>query len=222
MKDLAVILPAYNAGNHLEDVLSRLRSTLPEAAIVVVDDGSTDDTGAILKRNNGIYAVHHTKNRGKGAALKSGIRFTLQNLQVQYIGFMDADGQHDPEDLRRMYLSAKQGGGEVILGRRRFERGAMPLARIWSNRITSALVSLRCRRRVHDSQCGMRIVKAEIVGQMPKLRSDGYEFETEFLLQAARMGVRFHEVNIKTIYRNEKSHIRPIKVIVAFLRVLLR
>lgn len=222
MPDLAIILPAYNVENTIQHVLTQLRHYFQQAAIIVVNDGSTDRTGEILQQFQDIHVIDHTENLGKGAALKQGIELARAKIRPKFYAFLDSDGQHEAKDLFNLYQAARLNQGDFLIGKRVFRIGSMPLARIISNRLTSWLISRKIGHRIADSQSGMRIVSAAIIEQLPSLYSNGYEFESEFLLKAGRMPVRFFELPITTKYADEQSHIRPLRDIYRFIRVFLR
>ena len=222
MPELAVILPAYNVEDAIAGILRQLKENLPEAAVVVVDDGSTDRTAAIIRQFAHVQLLSHATNLGKGAALKTGIRFVRRQIAPEWYAFMDADGQHAPADLKKLVLAARANKGDFLIGQRDFRPGIMPIPRILSNRITSWLISHKIGHRIHDSQSGMRVIKRTVIEAMPELASNGYEFESEFLLRAGGMSVTFFEVPIGTRYSSETSHIRPLRDVARFIKVFLK
>ncbi len=221
MPELAVILPAYNVEDAIAGILRQLKENFPQAAVVVVDDGSTDRTAAIVRQFAHVQLLSHAANLGKGAALKTGIRIVRSQIAPEWYAFMDADGQHAPADLKKLVLAARANKGDFLIGRRDFRPGLMPIPRILSNRITSWLISRKIGHCIRDSQSGMRVIKRTIIETMPELASNGYEFESEFLLKAGRMPVTFFEVPIGTRYSSERSHIRPLRDVARFIKVYL-
>jgi glycosyltransferase involved in cell wall biosynthesis len=204
--DVAVVIPAYNAGATLDEVLSKIFVSIPNRQVIVVDDGSTDDTPAIAVRN-AVQLIRHGQNRGKGAALKSGFAFALKMPQMRAVMTMDADGQHAPKHLPEFVRAFRETPVDLIIGCRQLRWPAMPLFRVVSNRITSALVSRRLGVKIPDSQSGYRLHSRRLLERI-ELHTDGYEMESELLLKAVRAGMRVGFIPIATIYAGEPSHIR--------------
>ncbi|MCX6135622.1 MAG: glycosyltransferase family 2 protein [Ignavibacteriales bacterium] len=216
----AVIIPAFNAEKSMSSLLSGIRKYVGSDAIVVVDDGSSDGTAA-AGRDNGVVVISHAVNRGKGAALRTGIEHILASPRYDSVITMDADLQHDPEDIPKFLAAWQARDGDLILGSRgRFGSG-MPAHRVLSNTITSALVSARTGVRIRDSQTGFRLISRQVLVAV-KVDSDGYEAETEILIKAARKGFRISSVPIETIYAGAPSHMTHWKTTKNFLHVLLR
>ena len=215
----AVLIPAFNAAQSLGSLLERIPRNIVERCIVVVDDGSSDDTSRIAA-DAGAVVIRHEHNRGKGAALRSGFEYVLASTRSDSVLTMDADLQHDPAEISKFLAAWESGGTDLVLGCRRFGSG-MPIHRILSNVITSSLVSARTGVRIRDSQTGFRLIAREVLSSI-KLESDGYEAETEFLIKAARRGFRISTVPIATIYGTAPSHMTHWKTTKRFLQVLLR
>lgn len=222
MSAFAILIPAYNVYSHIGDILKKLQNFSPKLHIVVIDDGSNDGTYELVcQKYPSVLCLQHSVNKGKGAALKTGIEYILQNFEVKAIGFLDGDGQHDPYDLNKFIQSFKESCGDFILGRRIFLPGKMPILRIVSNFITSNLISLKLLKRIADSQCGFRLIEINLLKKLLPLKSTGFDLETEILLKAGKLQAQFYEIPISTIYQCEKSNIRPFRDIVSFIRTLL-
>ena len=217
----AIVMPAFNVEQQIEVVLRKLFEVAPGVPIVVVDDGSFDATARVVEKLNTPIYLRHERNRGKGAALQTGMQYAMNVLHAGAIIFMDGDGQHAPEDLPKFISAYAAKRGSFILGRRELKVGKMPLARIMSNRITSTLVSMKIRSKILDSQTGYRLVDASLLRKIRHFKCTDYEFETEMLIRAARVGARFHQVPIATIYASETSHIRPVVDIYKFVKMYL-
>ncbi|RMD91723.1 MAG: glycosyltransferase family 2 protein [Calditrichaeota bacterium] len=217
--DFAIVIPAYNAAASLPGLLQELLTFYPGAKVVVVNDGSTDSTQTVLKNFATVFAIHHDDNRGKGAALQSGMQFVKKHLRASAVVFMDADGQHLPEDIAGILQPLNRGEADLIIGKREFKPGKMPIPRIFSNKLTSYLLSLKLNRKISDSQSGFRVVAMELLKSLNGFKTSGYEFETEFLIRLVKAGARIQEVPIATIYKNETSHIKPLRDITRFLKV---
>ncbi|MCD4829789.1 MAG: glycosyltransferase family 2 protein [Candidatus Cloacimonetes bacterium] len=214
----AVVIPAYEASRHLSSLFERLGRVCGLERVYVVDDGSVDDTAELCKRA-GVRLLRHAANRGKGAALRTGLSQALTD-GWEWGLTLDADLQHEPESMPRFLAEQRRSGTDLVYGRRCFSRRLMPWPRIASNRLTSLLVSIACRRRVYDSQCGFRLYRLNRL-RFAELRTERYQFETEALFMVARGGGRLSFTNVRTVYGNEKSHIRHMRDIKNFVRILL-
>lgn len=217
--EVLILIPALNAATSLPAVLASVALTVPSASVIVVDDGSSDATSAIAAQL-GVMVVHHSENRGKGAALQSGFDAALKVGHWNALVTMDADGQHAPEDLVHLIHEWHQSGADIVLGDRSIIGTKMPWARRLSNAITSFLVSARTGVRVPDSQCGYRLISRHVL-ELVRMRSTGFEAETGFLIAAARHGFRISSARVQTIYANEKSAMTHWVTTKAFIRVLL-
>lgn len=216
----AVLIPALNAAQTLRELLPKINAFVPAEGIVVVDDGSTDDTARIAGES-GAFVIRHSANRGKGAALRSGIEYILGRTEFRSVITMDADLQHDPAEIPKFLSRSKKGGAKIIVGARQRLGSGMPLHRMMSNAITSMLVSARTGARIEDSQSGYRFFSSEVLAAI-RLESDGYEAETEMLIKAARKGFTIDFIPIATIYGNESSHMTHWQTTRRFLQVLLK
>jgi glycosyltransferase involved in cell wall biosynthesis len=215
-----VMIPAYNAGHSLKELADRLRRSVGNIPILVVDDGSQDNTGKIAL-SIGAIVLRHGKNCGKGAALRTGFDFIQKQRQEQFVVTMDADLQHRPEDVPMFFQVQQKTGADLIIGWRERKGTGMPLHRILSNTVTSALVSIRTGVKIKDSQCGFRLIHRKILKSI-RLDSNGYEAETEFLIKAAQHGSIIESVQVQTVYGNEKSYMTHWKTTMSFIKVLVR
>jgi glycosyltransferase involved in cell wall biosynthesis len=214
----AVLIPAFNAGNTLDTLLARLFQYVPPANVLVVDDGSTDDTAAIaLRRETKVISLGD--NRGKGAALARGFDVLKSDSRFDCIATLDADLQHRPENLASFIQERIQTGADIVIGLRNRIGTKMPIHRRLSNAITSYLVSVRTGKKVLDSQCGFRLIGRDVLSHVT-LKSFGFEAETEFLIKAIKQGYTVHFVPIETIYNGEKSHMTNWSTTLDFIRVL--
>jgi glycosyltransferase involved in cell wall biosynthesis len=194
MKNL-ILISAYNGESTLSDVLLELKA-FPELDILVIDDGSTDKTAEIA-RNAGVNVISHDKNKGKGAALRTGMNFALRH-NAETVITMDADKQHpagkirDFLDLHALYPDA------VILGKRERDKN-MPCTRKFSNSVSAALISWRIAHKIYDAQCGFRLIPGKYL-HWHFSNINGFIFESEVLITLALNGVDFKFVPIQTIY----------------------
>ncbi|KYK32881.1 MAG: glycosyltransferase family 2 protein [Theionarchaea archaeon] len=197
--NVSLIIPAYNEADHLPHLLNSVPSTVNE--IIVVDDGSTDETPTIVQ-NNGAVLVKHPVNKGKGIAMVSGIKKATGDVVV----FMDADLQHHPEDINRVLTPVLEGHADLSIGVRTLgSRKEMPPQRRFTNFLGNLLVFLRTWKWISDTQSGFRAVRKEYLDKMT-FKSQRYEIEIEMLIWASKLGMRIQEVPIKVKYGEEKSH----------------
>ena len=175
--------------------------------VIVVDDGSTDDTAAVAERA-GAFVIRHGENLGKGAALKAGLSWALAN-GFAFAIMLDGDGQHDPAELPQFIAAMKRGGVDLVIGNRMNDPQAMPWLRRQVNRWMSRRLSRRVGRELPDTQCGLRLIRLSIWRELD-LRTTHFEIESEMLLGCLAAGRTVEFIPIRTIYRNGPSKIRPI------------
>jgi len=192
---LACIIPALNAAPSLPMVLAGLRKSVPHAFLIGIDDGSVDDTRSILEASCD-HTIVHEVNQGKGAALKSAFREVLARGFAGTLT-IDSDGQHDPAYAKPIAEALDR--YDIVVGARSRAGTRMPLHRRISNGISTRAISLCAGCEVPDAQSGFRAIRAEVLRKVdpPGAR---YEYETAFLIQAARAGFRLGAVPIPTIY----------------------
>lgn len=219
-KTIAVLIPAFNARYSLAELVSRLRSRIGDVQIIVVDDGSTDRTNEVAASIRTVV-VRHEKNCGKGAALQTGFDFANRQTGIEFILTMDADLQHQPEDVPKFFLAQQKNDADIVIGWRERKGTPMPMHRKLSNAITSALVGIRTGVKVKDSQCGFRLMRRSVIEKV-RLDSTGYEAETEFLIKAAKRGFKIEFVPVQTIYGKEKSYMKNWTTTINFVKVIFR
>ena len=202
---VAVVIPAYQAGAAIAAVVSRTSRAVPGATVYVVDDGSTDGTRD-AGRELGATVLVHPQNRGKGAALTTGIAAAL-DAGAGVIITLDADGQHPPEEIPGLAAPVLGDEADLALGCRA-RTGTMPWGRRCTNWLSAALASRIGGVGVPDAQTGFRALSRR-VAQAVRPREQGYDFETAFLLAALAQGLRVRFVPVSTVYEGRPSHFRP-------------
>ena len=217
---IAFLIPAYNAAVTLQPLLVRLKSYQAAEHTCVVDDGSTDSTASVAREAD-VGLLQHEGNRGKGAALRTGFKHLIGQHRYDAILTIDADLQHDPDDIPAFFREWEKGEYQVLVGHRKRIGSTMPLHRKFSNLLTSLLVSARTGRIIKDSQSGFRLISTEVLSVV-SLESDGFEAETELLISAALKGYRIGFVPIATIYGTAGSHMTPWHTTKRFLSVLVK
>ncbi|HUU46939.1 MAG TPA: glycosyltransferase family 2 protein [Acidobacteriota bacterium] len=215
--NLTLVIPAFNAAEALPELLERIGRTIPDAGIIVVDDGSSDGTSTAAQRF-GVDVITHDHNRGKGEALRTGFAAARERDSDAVIQ-LDADLQHTPEEIPAFIDAFAAGRGEVLVGARDFRAAAMPIPRRISNTMTSWIVSRIAGQAVPDSQCGFRLIARPVLDVIAP-RSGGFAFESEFLVLAARAGFRLGAVPIRTVYRHQPTFIHPWRDTARFVGVM--
>jgi len=194
MKGL-ILISAYNAAKTLDDVLQEVLK-YSDLSIVVINDGSTDNTGDIA-RSHGAHVIDHKINQGKGAALQTGFTYA-KNQDIDFLITLDADKQHPAECIPEFIEQYRAHPDAVILGTRERDKN-MPWTRKFSNSVSASLISWRIKHSIYDAQCGFRLIPKPYLSW--KLSSIiGFIFESEVLIALAVNGVKFKFVPIPTLY----------------------
>lgn len=213
---ILALVPAYEEGPRIRRVVEAARRHLP---VLVVDDGSTDDTAGIAT-TAGARVIRQVRNAGKGTALRAGFKVALEEGWDAVLA-LDADGQHDPDEIPRFVAAFSAPGAagprpELVIGRRDFSR--MPLVRRLSNTAGTAAFSWAVGQRVPDNQSGYRLLGRRLMRAMLESREPGFEFEVEMIAVCLRSGWTLSWVPISTIYAGEPSHVKPVAHLRHFLR----
>lgn len=211
----AVILPALNEAEHIAGVIQAIRGQGVD--VLVVDDGSQDNTASIA-RNEGAVVISHERNRGKGVALHTGFQ-EARKRGYQAVLTLDADGQHDPAEIRDFIGIHEKTGIPVLIGNRMAHPDGMPPIRRMTNRFMSWLLCRQMRQFVPDTQNGFRLYACKIL-PLVLPESPGFAAESEILLNIDHWGFRMGSVPVKVIYGNERSKIRPLCDTRRFFRML--
>lgn len=211
-----VVVPAYNEGKRIGDVVTNIRRHIPR--VIVVDDGSRDDTGAAAEQA-GAIVLRHERNQGKGVALHAGFERAMQE-PCEVVLTIDADGQHNPDELPKFLETYRRTGIPVLLGNRMTHLEQMPRIRRWTNRAMSMIISHMMKQYVPDTQCGFRLYRRDV---LPFLNVESHRFaaESEMLLRLADRGFRIDSVRISVIYGEEQSKINPIRDTFRFLHMIV-
>ena len=200
----AVLVPAYEAEGTVGEVVRGTRRHVDR--VLVVDDGSTDRTGARAAAA-GAQVVRLPRNSGKGSAVRAGLE-ELLTAGATHVAFLDADGQHDPEDLPRLLEAARE-GDPFVIGSRMARPEETPAVRYRTNEIGSRILTRMTGHEVEDGQSGYRVIAADLLRRLT-LTARGYLIETEILLKAAPHVARFRHVPVRAIYGGP-SHYRPFR-----------
>ena len=212
MDTVAILIPAYQPDGNLVALVEALRTEF--AHVVVVDDGSTEGREALDAIRGRVDALlAHQANRGKGAALKTGLAWIRKHLpDVAGVVTADADGQHAPDDIRRVAEATATHAGGLVLGVRTFE-GRIPFRSRWGNGWTRLLFRMLTGLAIRDTQTGLRGIPADLLDRVTALPGDRYEYETRMLVDARHHASPPLQVPIRTVYLdgNRSSHYRPFR-----------
>lgn len=215
MTTLSVVIPALNEEDGIQEIAARVLSTRPQLnavgidtlELIVVDDGSTDQTAAIVASMPDVCLIQHQVNQGYGAALKTG----FAAASGEWIGFLDADGTYPPEYFPQLYQKATQENADIVIGSRMAgAESQMPRVRRLGNLIFAGLVSLLSARRITDSASGMRIFKKSILQQIYPL-PDGLNLTPVMSTRALHEQIKMVEIPIPYSERVGRSKLNVIR-----------
>lgn len=213
-----VVMPAFNAADTVGGLARRVKEIGLTA--VVVDDGSTDKTAEAASKS-GAIVISHLHNQGKGHALQTGFEYA-RRMGFDGVVTLDSDGQHDPEEIVRLIHAGEVQHAGIVLGNRMEQAQEMPRLRLQTNRLMSAIVSAITRQKIPDSQCGLRMIRREVLENIP-VKAKRFEVETELLLKAAAKKWKIVSVSIRTIYpQGQRSHIKPVRDGLRFIGLIVK
>jgi glycosyltransferase involved in cell wall biosynthesis len=212
---LSVIIPAKNEEGAIGNIVTRVRREFPAAEIIVVDDGSTDRTGN-LAAEAGATVVRHPESLGNGAAVKSGARAATGDLFC----FMDADGQHNPEEISGLLAKLALGYGMAIGARNSNSHASV--GRLFANGLYNQLASLISGSRILDLTSGFRVARAELFRRFLYMLPNGFSYPTTITMAFLRSGYPIAFVPIEARSRIGRSHIRPVRDSVRFLIIIFK
>lgn len=212
---ISIIIPARNEEEGLGRLLPLLKDRYPDAQIIVVNDGSTDGTADICKQHN-ITQISHPYSMGNGAAIKAGVRAAKKDIIV----FMDADGQHDVDDIERMTEKLNQ-GYEMVIGARSLDSHAS-LPRRYANQIYNKLASFMTGYDILDLTSGFRVAKRDKFIKFLYLLPNGFSYPTTSTMAFFRSGYAVGYIDIKAGSREGKSHINVFKDGIRFFIIILK
>ncbi len=215
--NLSIVIPAKNEARGLETILPKLTSLYPTAEIIVVDDGSTDETATVCKHCQ-VSIVRHPYSMGNGAAIKSGTRRASGDIIV----FMDGDGQHQPEDIATLLKFIDEGYDMVVGARDPKHQSSLP--RRIANRFYNSLAAFMTDYPIEDLTSGFRVARAKIFRKFLYLLPNGFSYPTTSTMAFFRSGHSVAYVPITVTQRDagSKSHISPIRDGIRFFVIILR
>lgn len=213
MSGVLALIPAHNEAEHIARVVKSARAYLP---VLVVDDGSADDTAQCAEAA-GARVLRQSPNQGKGAALQAGFRQAIAE-DYDAVLTLDADGQHAPDEIPAFLKVYSATSADLVIGQRDFHK--MPWARRLANTLGRWLFSWAMGRPIADNQSGYRLLSRRLMEAVLDSGESGFEFEVDMIAVCVERGWRIAWVPIRTIYAGEKSHIRPGAHTLNFVRVV--
>jgi glycosyltransferase involved in cell wall biosynthesis len=212
---LSIIIPAKNESANLAILLPKLKAAQPSAEIIVVDDGSSDDTQIICQQQN-IRAVKHTRSKGNGAAIKAGARAANGDIFV----FMDGDGQHAPEDIQRLLDKLAEGHDMVVGARSRQSQASV--ARLCGNTFYNHFASWMVGDDIQDLTSGFRAVRATLFKQFLFMLPNTFSYPTTITMAFFRSGYSVAYLPIVAHKRLGKSHLSVLRDGARFLLIIFK
>ncbi|MGF7229606.1 MAG: glycosyltransferase family 2 protein [Candidatus Saccharibacteria bacterium] len=200
-KRVAIVIPAYNEAGAISDVIHGVRQLLSKQSfdftVVVIDDGSADNTAEVA-RAAGAEVVQHVLNSGSGGATATGLSYANRN-DFDVAATMDADGQHNPADVLRGVEIMLTRDVDLLIGSRLINNDGMSKVKVLGNRGLSIITYLLFGVNSTDSQSGLRVFSRKALGQL-KWKTSGYEFCSEMLWRARQLNLNIDEYPIEAIY----------------------
>lgn len=221
-----IIIPTLNPDRRLINLVEKLKKS--NISIVIINDGSKGEGSDIFETLRSKFKCdifNHTKNMGKGAAIKTGIDY-VSKIYPESCGFVtaDGDGQHSAEDIIKVAEALKKNHHSLILGSRDFSKKDIPFKSRWGNRITSLVFKVSTGKECPDTQTGLRGISKEFKGICLAVAGDRFEYEMNMLLEFVGHNIPLMHVPIKTIYleNNKSSHFNPVKDSIRIYSDILR
>lgn len=212
-----ILIPVYNGRDSLIKLIQQITNRM-ELPIILVNDGSTD--GLVESDLEDVIYLSHEDNRGKGAALKTGLR-KARELGYSHAITLDADGQHDPVYIPEFLSSLKANPKSLVVGSRDLTARSMPFHRKLSNNITSLMLSLRTGTPILDAQVGYRSYPLSDSRLWDSIE-DGFQFESDVFFKASKLNYKLAWQPISVIYSGEGSNMHLVKDTLRFVRTYFR
>jgi glycosyltransferase involved in cell wall biosynthesis len=215
LDQVTVLLPSLDPDDKLLSVVSGLLN-VGFSDILLINDGSKTENLHYFEKaavHPQVHLLHHPRNMGKGAALKTGLRWFLENRpNAKGVVTVDGDNQHHPDDIQTCTLKML-GTGRIILGCRDFSMDHVPLRSRAGNNITKAVFRIFCGMKLSDTQTGLRAIPTAYIQQLEAIKGDRFEYETNMLLAMLQQDIPYGEVQIRTVYieENKSSHFRAVQ-----------
>ncbi len=216
MKEICVLIPAYNPDEKLIKLIEGLKAKLPKSPIVIINDGSSSDK--IFTKLREVCPppdaiLTHSTNRGKGEALKSGVKYIIKNYKsCTGIITADCDLQHSVNDIIKIASALSDSPDKIYLGSRNFNKMNIPFRSYIGNKAISLLFQILYKIKINDTQTGLRGIPTEYTNLFCDIKNSDFSFETLMLIKAKKSNIQITEIPINTIYleNNKNSHFKPI------------
>ena len=215
MSSLSIVIPAKNEAGAIATVVAGAKKEYPDAELIVVDDGSSDDTAKVAE-DAGAKVVRHPESLGNGAAVKAGARAANGDI----IAFMDGDGQHDAAEFGKLLDKLDQ-GYDMVIGARNSGSHAN-VGRLYANGIYNVIASWLTGRRIPDLTSGFRVARASLFKKFLYLLPNGFSYPTTITMAFLRSGHPISFEPIPVAKRIGKSHIRPIRDGIRFMVIIFK
>lgn len=212
--DVTIIIPAHNEEEGISDVITQLKELSGNYEILVVDDGSTDDTHK-LASETGVKVIRHPYNKGYGAALKTGIR----NAKTDIVLFMDADGQHKPSDIEKLIQHIEE--YDMVVGART-KKSKISLLRRPGKKILSLTANFLAGMKIPDLNSGFRALKKSVAQEFMQILPNSFSFSTTITLALVNSGYSVKYVPIEALERVGTSKIKPFQDGFNFIMLIIR
>jgi putative flippase GtrA len=210
-----ILIPAYEPQDRLISLIEEIK-TFWNSYIVVVNDGSNSSYNHIFDaiKTNQVHILTHLKNKGKGAAIKTGIKYIKDSFkEIDFVITCDADGQHLPSDIEKISKITNDYPNHLILGIRNELLNHVPIKSKLGNLFSSFFFFLNTKKRCPDTQTGLRAIPSCLFDDALSIEDNRFDYEMTFLMGVAKSKTPMHYVDIETIYldQNKSSHFRPIR-----------
>jgi len=215
---LTIVIPAYNEADSIANVVEELKKRYKDYEIIVVDDGSNDKTYEVAKET-AVKVIRHSHNKGYGASLKTGIRAATADL----ICTVDADGQHNPDDVRRLFCEIENSNYDMVVGDRTGKSHSL-LIRRFGKSILFIVANYLAGRKIPDLNSGLRIFRKNTINKFMHILPNGFSFSTTSTLALIKEGYEVGYIPIIASKRMGKSRssVRPIRDGIQTLILIIR
>lgn len=211
---MRILIPAYEPKEKLITLIDDIQK-ITDTPIIVVNDGSGEEYKKIFDQveKKGVKVLNHEKNKGKGEAIKTGIKYLMEIGEEEGVVSADCDGQHSPKDIVKVIEELKSSKNDLVLGVRNFSKKSIPFRSKFGNIISKITFLAMTGNKVTDTQTGLRGYSKNIFEWLISIDGSRYEYEFNILLAIKEKGLTYSEIPIETIYEDENavSHFRPIR-----------
>ncbi|QSB27278.1 DUF2062 domain-containing protein [Flavobacterium sp. CLA17] len=206
--NFCVIVPTYNNHKTLKKVLDSILDFTPN--VIIVNDGSTDETSEILKQYTQLTQIHHTKNSGKGMALRNGFKKAIE-MNFEYAITIDSDGQHFASDISNFIVEIQNQPNSLLIGSRNMTQENVPKKSSFGNKFSNFWFWFETGIKLEDTQSGFRLYPLQLIPK--KYYTNKFEFEIEVIVRSAWKGIVVKNIPIQILYdpAERVSHFRPFK-----------